>query len=99
MANLSSVQEQLRVIKSGTEQEKKNSLTPDSIADVRKFITQERTNRTKGTNYSLEGSFVEWEDLIKNFEADKFKITTNTAAATAAATPTSSLTAPQSKSV
>ncbi len=42
MVNLSSVQEQLRVIKSGTEVEKKRSLTPESIADVRKFIADER---------------------------------------------------------
>jgi hypothetical protein len=83
MANLYSVQEQLRVIKSGTEIEKKKSLTPESIADVRKFIADERAGRANGTNYSLEGEFKEWEDLVSKFDIAKNQIATNTANATA----------------
>lgn len=82
MANLSSVQEQLRVIKTGTESEKKNSLTPDSIADVRVFIREERANRPQ-TNASLEWDFREWEDLIAKYDAARWQITVATATATA----------------
>jgi hypothetical protein len=64
--NYSTVQEQLRIMKSGTEQEK-SRLTPESIADVRKYITEERA--LNGRNYSLEWEFREWEDLIQKYES------------------------------
>jgi hypothetical protein len=79
MANLSTVQDHLEVLRSGTPDQKKQKLTPDSIADVRKFIANERSNRASWTHYSLEAQFHEWEDLIKKYEAEKGVIVANTA--------------------
>ena len=83
MANLSTLQDHLDVIKNGTPDQKKQKLTPDSISDVRKFITEERSNRSKGAHYSLEAQFHEWEDLIQKYEKEKGVIKDATAQATA----------------
>jgi vacuolar-type H+-ATPase subunit E/Vma4 len=83
MANLFTVQDHLDTLKSGNTEAKKQKLTPESIADVRTFIAQERANRDKGTHYSLEAQFHEWEDLVRKYEADRWTITTATASATA----------------
>ena len=45
MANLNTVQDHLETLKSGTPEQKKQKLTPESIADVRRFIADERANR------------------------------------------------------
>ncbi len=83
MANLSTVQDHLEALKTGTPELKKQKLTPESIADVRKFIAEERANRTQGTHYSLEWQFHEWEDLVTRFTQAKTEVTTATAGATA----------------
>lgn len=54
MANLYTLQDHIEVIKTGNLDQKKQKLTPESIADVRSFIASERAKREQGTNYSLE---------------------------------------------
>ncbi len=71
MANLSTIQDHLETLKSGNAEQKRNKLTPESIADAKAFIAEERANRGSGTHYSLEAQFHEWEDLIRNYETEK----------------------------
>lgn len=82
--NYSTVQEQLRIMRSGDAQEKKK-ITPESIKDIRVYIEQER--RVPWRNYTLEWEFKEWEDLAKSYEQYKWVITA-TAATQGSATVT-----------
>jgi hypothetical protein len=85
MANLSNVQNQIDILKGTNEYAKKSVLEPQNISDVRQFINEKKWTKWWETH---EVSFKEWEDLIKNFESDKNKVTDKIATATASAATT-----------
>jgi len=79
MANLFNVQNQIDILKSDNEYEKRQVLKPQNIQDVRDFIAKKRGTPEWEIH---EASFREWEALVGRYDMEHQTIQSSTVSAT-----------------